>query len=196
MLRALRWLVVLVLISAGVAAFWIYTGRYDVGADVPHQAWTKTLIAYARDRSVEVHSAGIVVPSDLDDPARLHRAAGHYDAMCSECHLKPGTTDTELRRGLYPQPPDFATADMGEDESPAEHAATDFWVIQHGIKMTAMPAWSKAGVDDQLTWDLVAFIRALPTMNANAYRELVESSPQHAPAPADESNQAPAQPRE
>jgi hypothetical protein len=99
--------------------------------------------------------------------------------MCSECHLKPGTTDSELRRGLCPQPPDFTTADMGQDASPAEHAARDFWVIQHGVKTTAMPAWSLAGVDDQLTWDLGAFIRALPTLDANSYRELIESSSGH-----------------
>jgi hypothetical protein len=189
MLRGLKWLVVLVVVAAGVAAFWIYTGRYDVAADVPHKAWTEALIAYARDRSIEAHSAGIVAPNDLDDPARLRRAAGHYDAMCSECHLKPGTTDSELRRGLYPQPPDFTTADMDEDESPAEHARADFWVIQHGIKMTAMPAWSLAGIDDQLTWDLVAFVRALPTLDANSYRELVESSPVH--MHANDSGQAP-----
>jgi mono/diheme cytochrome c family protein len=190
MLRALKWLVVLVLVAAAAAAFWIYSGSYDVAADVPHKVWTEALIAYARDRSIEAHAAGIMAPNDFDDPARLRRAAGNYDAMCSACHLKPAMADSELRRGLYPQPPDFTTVDMGEDESPAEHAATDFWVIQHGIKMTAMPAWSLAGVDDQSTWDLVAFVRALPTLDANSYRELVESSPGHVHGHTDEAPQS------
>ena len=178
MFRALKWLVGLIVIAVAVAAFWVYSGRYDVAADVPHNPVTAALLAYARERSIEVHAVGIFVPGDLDDPARLRRATGNYDAMCAECHLKPGASASELRRGLYPQPPDFTVADS-DDKTPAEQAASDFWVIEHGIKMTAMPAWSQGGVDAESSWDLVALIHALPGLDADSYHELIESGPGH-----------------
>ena len=45
-----------------------------------------------------------------------------------------------------------------------------FWIIKHGIKMTAMPAWSKTHTDAQL-WDLVAFLDKLPKMTPAQYAE-------------------------
>jgi Cytochrome C oxidase, cbb3-type, subunit III len=181
-LRPLKSLVVLLVVAAAGGLWWIYSGSYDVGADVPHQPWTAELIEYARDRSVAKHSAAIAVPSDLRDPARIRRGAGNYDAMCAECHLKPGMRESELRRGLYPQPPDFTIADP--DEPAAAYAARNFWVIEHGIKLTAMPAWSLAGVDDQSIWDLVALIQVMPTLDAAAYDALVETSHGHSHAHA------------
>jgi mono/diheme cytochrome c family protein len=177
LLKSLKWSLVLLVLAGTGVLLWIYSGAYDIGADVPHRPWTETLIEFALDRAVVAHAATVVVPSDLRDPARIRRGAGNYDAMCAQCHLKPGVADTELRRGLYPQPPDFTVADP--DEPATARAPQNFWVIKHGIKMTAMPAWSAAGVDDQSIWDLVALIQVLPTLGDASYDELVESSPGH-----------------
>ena len=46
-----------------------------------------------------------------------------------------------------------------------------FWVIKHGIKMSAMPAWGKTQ-DDAAIWELVAFIRQLPQMTPESYASL------------------------
>lgn len=177
MFRSLKWTAVLLVVAAIIALLWIYSGNYDIGADVPHQPWTEALIDFARDRSIATHAATIVVPSDLSDPARMRRGAGNYDAMCTECHLRPGLADSELRRGLYPQPPDLTIGDP--DERAATRTVSQFWVIKHGIKMTAMPAWSASGVDDESVWDLVAFIEELPTLDEASYHALVESSAGH-----------------
>src|SRR5262249_48098 len=125
-------LLIFVLVVAGAAAI-VWFGAYDVGADVPHSPLVYKLLDEARDRSIEVRSAEIAVPP-LDDPKMIAKGAEHYDAMCTGCHLAPGMDDTELRRGLYPQPPKLAEV---RDLTPAQA----FWTIKHGIKLTAMPAW-------------------------------------------------------
>jgi hypothetical protein len=91
--------------------------------------------------------------------------------MCVACHLAPGAAGTELSQGLYPAPPNLSTQAI---RSP-EHA---FWVIKHGIKASGMPAWGKS-MDDPYIWDMVAFLQAMPTMDAAAYRDLVASSDGH-----------------
>ena len=54
--------------------------------------------------------------------------------------------------------------------------AEQFWVVKHGLKMTGMPAWGVTH-DDELLWDVVAFLRKLPELSADQYRALVESAP-------------------
>jgi mono/diheme cytochrome c family protein len=46
-----------------------------------------------------------------------------------------------------------------------------FWIIKHGIKMSAMPAWGKT-LDDTAIWELVAFVRKMPEMTPETYAEV------------------------
>ncbi|HEX7814106.1 cytochrome c [Dyella sp.] len=160
-MRAL-FLVLLILLIAGVA--FIYSGMYNVGADKPHWTVTAQALATLRERSIAQAATNIAVPSDLDSDARIREGAHHYAQMCAACHLTPGMRSTELRQGLYPQPPDLAK--LGTDR-PAEA----FWVIKHGVKLTAMPAWGVSHNDDAI-WDMVAFIRKLPELDENAFVSL------------------------
>jgi mono/diheme cytochrome c family protein len=41
--------------------------------------------------------------------------------------------------------------------------------------MSAMPAWGKS-LDDGAIWELVAFVRKLPNMSADAYEQLASAS--------------------
>ena len=50
-----------------------------------------------------------------------------------------------------------------------------FWIVQHGIKYTGMPAWPTQARDDEV-WAQVAFLRALPGMSAAAYDDLALAS--------------------
>jgi mono/diheme cytochrome c family protein len=148
----------IVFVIAAVGAF-VVSGQYDIGADSPHWPITQKLVATLRDRSVSRHAVDIAVP-DLDDDARIRRGAHHYAEMCASCHLTPGMTQTELREGLYPQPPNLAHTRVDPREA--------FWVIKHGVKMSAMSAWGKSH-DDEAIWDMVAFIRKLPTLDEKGF---------------------------
>jgi mono/diheme cytochrome c family protein len=159
----------LVLSIATVAA--IYTGLYDVAADVPHTQPVYWMLETVRERSIATRAANVVVPNDLKDSGRISRGAGQYAEMCSGCHLAPGMKRTEISRGLYPRAPELRRE---TDFTPAEL----FWVIKHGVKMTGMPAWGVTH-DDELLWDVVAFVRKLPELTPEQYESIVKSAPKH-----------------
>jgi len=169
-MKWLNWTGGLIVLGLIVCTFFIGSGAYNVAADDPHWALTRSVIEKARTASIERRSADIQVPP-LGDAALVASGAGNYEAMCAGCHLKPGVAATEMSRGLYPAPPNFAM-------HPLENPASAFWVIKHGIKMTGMPAWGKS-MEDEYVWGLVAFMKELPGMPADRYRELVETSGGH-----------------
>lgn len=166
--KAVGFVVSLLLLAAGIG---IASGAYDIGADAPHWSITQRAIELLRDRSIAQHAQSIAVP-DLSDPKRLAEGAEHYAAMCTGCHLAPGQSDSELRRGLYPMPPNLSQAGTLDP-------AQAFWVIKHGVKLTAMPAWGKSH-DDAAIWNLVAFVRQLPRMTPEQYQQATANAGAHA----------------
>ena len=159
------------LVLLGVAAVGIYAGLYNIAADVPHTRPVSWLFETVRDRSVATRARDIVVPNDLDDANRISKGAGQYAEMCSGCHLAPGMKRTEISRGLYPRAPELRRK---TDLTPAEQ----FWIVKHGIKMTGMPAWGVTH-DDELLWDVVAFVQKLPELTPEQYQTLVKNAPKY-----------------
>ena len=145
------------------AVLFIESGIYDIGADDHHTKVVLAMIEQLRDQSIESRARKVDVRYVLD-PARVAAGAQRYAALCVGCHLAPGVTKSDLRPGLYPHPPNLAQEEM----QPAQRA---FWVVKHGIKMSAMPAWGKT-LDDAAIWEVVAFIRKMPAMTPETYREL------------------------
>jgi mono/diheme cytochrome c family protein len=170
---AARWLIATLaagaLLVAIVAAGLVYMGSFDVAADKPHSQPVFWLMNTVRERSVDVRAAGVAVPSDLADAKRIASGAAQYDEMCSLCHLAPGMKRTEISRGLYPRAPELR-------RKSELTAAEQFWVVKHGLKMTGMPAWGVTH-NDELLWDVVAFLQRLPELSAEQYRALVKSAP-------------------
>ena len=162
----MRAVLLFLLLAAIAAAAFVYAGVYPIGADQPHWPLTERVVGVLRDRSVAKQAAGITVPA-LDDPARIRRGAEHYAEMCTACHLTPAMRDSELRKGLYPQPPDLARGGIGDP-------AQAFWAIKHGIKMSAMPAWGRSH-DDAAIWDMVAFLQVLPKQDEAAFEAMAGS---------------------
>ncbi|MDH4191217.1 MAG: cytochrome c [Betaproteobacteria bacterium] len=169
-----------VLALAGAFATVVFFGGFvDVSADTPHAALVFDFIEGARERAIRRRARDIAPPADLSDPKRIGRGAGNYQAMCEECHLSPGMHNSELRQGLYPTPPDLTKAPTERMPDGAE-SARRFWIIKHGIKASAMPAWSKGGMEDSAIWDLTAFLGRLPALSAEQYQGLVAASAGHA----------------
>jgi mono/diheme cytochrome c family protein len=94
--------------------------------------------------------------------AALADGMNHYADHCATCHANDGSGDTDMGRGFFPKAPDMrlpATQDLTDGEL--------FYVIEHGIRFTGMPAWG-TGTDDgeQSSWMLVHFLRHLPRLTA------------------------------
>jgi mono/diheme cytochrome c family protein len=152
------------LAAAGIAAaVFVGSGLYNIAADDHHTRIVLALIEELRERSIAVRVGAIAVP-DLEDGARISAGARRYAALCVECHLAPGVTQSQLRPGLYPHPPN-----LGQQEP--RDARREFWVIKHGIKMSAMPAWGRT-LDDASVWELVAFVQRMPRLSPEDYRLL------------------------
>jgi mono/diheme cytochrome c family protein len=157
----------------GALVFWIvvaiiayfafaFSGMYQVGADVPHWSITRHAIGMVREHAIERRVADIK-PPPLQDPALVKVGAQHYLEMCAGCHLAPGMGHSDLRDGLYPRPPNLTRF--------APDPASAFWVIKHGLKMTAMPAWGETQ-NDQTIWAMVAYLQKQPRMSAAEFRAL------------------------
>ncbi|KQZ79538.1 cytochrome C [Rhodanobacter sp. Root561] len=158
--------VVLGVLAIGAGVF-VYSGLYNIGADDHHTKPVFAVMQTLRERSIHVRSEDLTVP-DLNDPQLILKGAGQYAAMCTQCHLKPGMKDSELRPGLYPQPPNLSQTRVDPKDA--------FWIIKHGIKMSAMPAWGGSH-DDPTIWSMVAFLQKLPAMTPEQYKDMVAKAP-------------------
>jgi len=152
---------VAVLAIGGVA--FIGSGIYNIGADDHHTKIVLAIIEQLRDRSIAARSKSIEAHY-VEDPQRIALGAQRYAALCVGCHLAPGITRSDVRQGLYPHPPNLAQEDI-------QQAQRTYWIIKHGIKMSAMPAWGKT-LDDDTIWDVVAFVRKMPNMAPETYQQL------------------------
>lgn len=150
----------------GGSAF-MFSGAYDIGADVPHWNLTAKILEVARDRAIMVRAREIKVP-DLTGDRLILKGAGQYAAMCVDCHLAPGRRDSEIRSGLYPQPPNLSRVKIDPQRT--------FWVTKHGLKMSGMPAWG-LGHDDETIWSIVAFVQKLPDISPQEYKDIVAKAP-------------------
>jgi mono/diheme cytochrome c family protein len=158
--------VVNTLLVCAIGAYaYVNAGPYQIGADVPHTPLTLRLVERLRDASTERAAKQVQVPGDLSDRNLIAAGAREYAEECTGCHLAPGRTSSELRAGLYPQPPNLAKDGIDDD-------AEAFWIIKHGIKMSAMPAWGRTN-DDRRIWSLVAFLKTLPGLSPAQYQALV-----------------------
>jgi mono/diheme cytochrome c family protein len=92
--------------------------------------------------------------------AALAEGLAHYADHCASCHAIDGSGNTEMGRGLFPPAPDMraaATQEMTDGEL--------FYVIEHGIRFTGMPAWSTGRADGETaSWQLVHVVRHLPRL--------------------------------
>lgn len=115
----------------------------------------------AARQSIALRSALTAVP-DLNDPKMVLRGAGHFQIVCAACHGSPQGPPAQLAQDLSPAPPSLTGW---------RPDARLFQTIKYGIRHTAMPAWPTDMRDDEV-WDMVAFVRRLPTMDAATYAML------------------------
>jgi mono/diheme cytochrome c family protein len=150
------------LVLLDVVAF-VGSGLYNIGADDHHITMVVAAIQALRERSIAARAGAIGVPR-LEDPSKISAGAERYAALCVDCHLAPGVVQSDLRKGLYPHPPNLVQEDIRD-------ARSAFWTIKHGIKMSAMPAWGGT-LNDEAIWDIVAFLRQMPSMSPETYQQL------------------------
>jgi mono/diheme cytochrome c family protein len=155
-------LLLLVLAIGGLAV--AYTGFYDVSASAGHTTAGRWALSTTMQNSVRSRAADIRAPERFT-PAAILAGGSEYKAMCQQCHGGPGVTRSEWAEGLVPLPPDLTKA--AADWRPNEI----YWIVRHGIKMTAMPAFGGSH-DEETLWNIAGFVEQLPRMTPEQYAAL------------------------
>ena len=78
----------------------------------------------------------------------------------------------KFSEGLRPDPPDLK--EVVDKRTPAQL----FWVIKNGINMTGMPGFALAGAKDDDLWQIVAFLKKLPTVSEADFKAWTAPPPQ------------------
>jgi len=156
-----KWMLLLsfvagILVTLLVPILIVATGAINMGADVKPGLIERTIAPWARDRSVAKRAPNEKNPF-AGDSAAIATGLDHYRENCVMCHGAPGVAGAELSKGINPPAPSLGKE--GDDTPDGEL----FWVIKHGIRMTAMPAFGTTHTDEEI-WKLVAFIRHLPEL--------------------------------
>jgi mono/diheme cytochrome c family protein len=169
-LKALLLLLLVIAVSAVVTFIWI--GSRGISAKVDPGP-VETAVARTMRR--------LAVPrADRDRPNPVKATPGiiaagmaHYADHCAACHANDGSGETEIGLGLYPKAPDM--------RKPATQQLTDgelFYIIENGVRLTGMPAWSTGTKDGtEQTWHLVHFIRHLPTITEDDVEKMKALNP-------------------
>jgi hypothetical protein len=78
-MRLLVILLAILCLLAAAAAVFVWSGVYNVAANVPHWNVTHWCLEQARERSISAHSKGIVVPP-VADSKLINTGFQHYHA--------------------------------------------------------------------------------------------------------------------
>lgn len=175
LLRAVVWFLAAVGATSVVAAGWFWTRGIEardepaeIEVSLARQARHLGVPGRARDRRNPVQASNEVVRAGLE----------HWADHCAGCHGNDGSGETTVGRALYPRAPDMrqpATQDLTDGEL--------FYIIEHGVKLTGMPAWGTGTEEGEAaSWHLVHFIRHLPALTEEELAEMAELNPR---GPAD-----------
>jgi mono/diheme cytochrome c family protein len=146
------------------AMVFVWSGWYDISANVQHTPAVYWLLEKTMHQSVKRRAAGIAAPA-LDDAVLVSRGAQCYRDKCAQCHGGPGVAQAEIGRSMQPLPGPLV------DASARWQPQELYWIARNGIKMSGMPAWQHRLPDDDL-WALVAFMQRLPNLTAAEFRSL------------------------
>lgn len=130
------------------------------------------MIARQQPPAVEAYLAHALVNLGIPDDAKMLKnplnsnlsgpdmAAGRdlYQRNCEACHGFDGRGNTQAGGGLYPPPADLRSPDVARRTDGAL-----FYLIRNGIRNTGMPGWQ---LPDQQTWQLVVYVRSLPSVSS------------------------------
>jgi len=151
-------------------------GFVSMRADSPPSKVETALAGRAMDASVARAAPKVTNPVAADE-TNLVAGARLYSEHCTLCHGDPAHPKSPLVDSLNPPAPQFANdmADMPENEN--------FYILQHGIRWTAMPGWKNV-LSERQTWQLVTFLSHMRDLPPAAKQVFAEAGPRTAPSSA------------
>lgn len=149
---------------AGALAY-VRFGFVDPRADIPVGSLESKIAMPALDASVDRRAPDVKNPIQPTDE-NLIAGMNIYQQACAGCHGDIQHPQETFGASFYPHAPQFVedAPDMPENQN--------FFIIQHGIRLSGMPAWATA-FDDQKIWEVTTFLShmdKLPPAVSTAWR--------------------------
>jgi len=147
---------VVVLLAASFC--YVRFGFVDPRADLPVD-WLESRIAMpALDSAVDRRAPQTHNPIQPTDN-NLIAGMKTYEINCASCHGDILHPHAQLAEALYPRAPQFVedAPDMPENQN--------FYIIQHGVRLSGMPAW-KGALSEQETWQVTTFLSHMDKLRA------------------------------
>ena len=162
---------VLVVIALVAATIW-YVRSTGLSARATPSALETTVARRVRAFAIPASYRGRPNPIARSEEVTASGLA-HFADHCASCHANDGSGDTVLGKAMFPPSPDMRL--------PATQALTDgelFYVIEHGVRFTGMPAWGTGAPDgEEASWHLVHFIRHLPDLTQDELDQMERLNP-------------------
>lgn len=125
------------------------------------ETWAAKKSLSATIRRDMQHSAN---PLALTD-ANLGTGIKLYGENCGVCHGVASAERTKIARGFYQAAPQLAKDGVEDDP-----ASVTYWKISHGIRFTAMPAFSKTLTSEQ-RWAITLLLQHMDKLPPAADRK-------------------------
>lgn len=168
--------VVTMILILVLAVLFALMGFVNMRADNPPSKLETAVAGRAMDASVARGAPKLTNPVTPDE-ANLAAGARLYRDHCTLCHGDPAHPKSPLVGSLNPPAPQFMDdmADMPENQN--------FYILQHGIRWTAMPGWKNV-LDEHQLWQLATFLSHMHELPPAAKQVFTESVPQMQPPSA------------
>ena len=134
----------------------------------------------ALETAVARRLRALAVPSDyarLENPVLVNdesvaNGMAHFADHCAQCHANDGS-GADMGKTMFPPVPDLKAA--------ATQSLSDgvlFYVIEHGVRFTGMPAFGTGTLaDEESSWHLVNFVRHLPKLTTEQLEQMAAMNP-------------------
>jgi mono/diheme cytochrome c family protein len=167
------------LIALVVVGWWsVKQGYVNFAADQKASLVEQRVAMAAVDASMD-RRAGEGKNPVMPTEENIAAGAKLYLDHCGGCHGVPSSPDTEFARSFNPPVPEFFK------DAPDMSDSQNFYAIQHGIRWSGMPAWSRT-LSDLEIWKIATFLDnlgKLPPAAQKIFGEQAATAPASMPMP-------------
>ena len=125
-----------------------------------------------RDMAISRRARSLVNPVE-PSAAVIAEGRAQFADHCAICHANDGSGQTEMGQATWPKAPDMRlpqTQSLSDGEL--------FWIIENGVRFTAMPGWGTGAKEGETaSWHLVHFVRRLPKLSPEEIEEMQALNP-------------------
>jgi mono/diheme cytochrome c family protein len=151
---------------------WVRLGFVSSRADVPESPLERRVAMPSLDASLDRHAPQAHNPIAVTDESLL---AGMkiYQTNCAGCHGDIHQPHQAFGDALYPRAPQFM------EDAPDMPDNQNFYIVQHGIRLTGMPAF-RSYLNEQEVWQVITFLShmdKLPPQVSEEWKAIAAKAP-------------------